>query len=607
LSTFFDPLTDLFAEAPESDRARTIERHALEAQQALLPYALVFFALSLPVLVWAGSFADNAVWMSALFAQFAMNWAAFYVVVSWLRRRPDLAADSPVRTRIHIFGGLLWAAAVAQLAAFSLGAGPAREAILLIAVGAAVVLFFFTCPSLPNLLIVAPAAAVAPLVALYADAQTRPQTPIAWGVVALAMALALMVNRILRRQFAMAAEREILVASRAESLARAERLAKSKSDILATLSHEVRNGLTGVMHVLQAATGSGGRMAPSRDQLSAALGAASDLLDVLNATLDSETAQAGRLQVATEPFNACRLARQLILLYRPEAAAKGVELGFHVDEALERPTAGAAVGDPARVRQILSNLLSNAVKYTARGRVEVRVLQSGPDRLQIEVADTGPGLSAEEIEHAFEPFSRIERTGVGLPGAGLGLSLARELARLMRGDIVCRSAVGVGSRFCLELPFDAAARLAGPDDDVAFAPSSRSLRILVAEDDALNAAMLRAVLEQLGHQVAHAADGRRAYDLAQACDFDLVMLDGRMPGMSGPETIRALRSLKTPVSRAPMIGVTGADAAEAQACIDAGADSVLRKPVSVAAVARALAAVTSAPQRPSEAPAALAI
>jgi two-component system, sensor histidine kinase len=587
LSAFFDPLTDLFSEAPASDLARTIERHALEAQQALLPYALIFFAFSLPVLVWAGSFADNAVWMSALFAQFAMNWAAFYVVVSWLRRRPDIATDAPARTRIHIFGGLLWAAAVAQLAAFSLGAGPAREAMLMISLGAAVVLFFFTCPSLPNLLIVGPAAAVAPLVALYTDAETQPHTLLAWGVVALAMALALMVNRVLRRQFAMAAEREVLVASRADSLARAERLAKSKSDILATLSHEVRNGLTGVTHVLKAATGSGGRAAPTRDQLAAALGAANDLLDVLNATLDSETAQAGKLQVSAE-------------LYRADAAAKGVELSFHADEALERSAAGAPVGDPMRVRQILANLLSNAVKYTARGRIEVRILLAASNRLHIEVADTGPGLSPEEIQQAFEPFSRIKRTGVGLPGAGLGLSLAQDLARLMDGQIVCRSAVGVGSRFCLELPFDAAARVATPLEECDPAAHMRQLKILVAEDDALNAAMLRAVLEQLGHQVAHAADGKRAYELAQACDFDVVMLDGRMPGMSGAETILALRSLAAPISRAPIIGVTGADAAEAQACIDAGADAVLRKPVSVAAVARALAQATSAAQRPVE-------
>jgi CheY-like chemotaxis protein len=117
----------------------------------------------------------------------------------------------------------------------------------------------------------------------------------------------------------------------------------------------------------------------------------------------------------------------------------------------------------------------------------------------------------------------------------------------------------------------------------------RNLRILIAEDDALNAAMLRAILEQLGHQVVHAQNGRRALDLARICDFDLVMLDGRMPILDGPQTAAALRALETANRGVPIVAVIGGDADEARECLDAGADTVLRKPVSVAAVARAVA------------------
>lgn len=592
MSQFFEPLADLFAEAPSDGPAAAIELQALEAQTALLPYALTFFGVSLPIFMWVGSHAPNAVWMSALFAQFALNWAAFYVVVNWLRRRPDIAKDVGARTRIHVVGGLLWAAAVAQIAAFALSAGPAREAILLVAVGAACVLFFFTAPSLPNLLIVAPAAAMAPMIALYAQETTRTTAAMAWGVIALSMALALMVNRILRRQFAMSWEREHLIQARAASYDEAQRLAKSKSDILATLSHEIRNGLTGVTHVLASAAGSGGRSAPSRDQLAAALSAAQDLIAVLNATLDTETAQAGRLAVHTQPFDACRLARDLVLLARPDAAAKGLELSLHIEDGLDAPAgAGAAIGDTLRTRQVLSNLIGNAVKYTTRGRIEVRVQRAEIGTVRIEVADTGPGLSPEELERAFQPFNRIARTGVGVSGAGLGLSLSRELARLMGGRITGESAVGVGSRFSLDLPFDAhAAPVPDVSEPASTSLSGRALRILIAEDDSLNAAMLRAVLEQLGHQVAHALDGRRALDLAQVCEFDLIMVDGRMPELGGAEAITALRALPTAVASLPIIAVIGGDVDEAQACADAGADAVLRKPVSVAAVARALAA-----------------
>ena len=319
---------------------------------------------------------------------------------------------------------------------------------------------------------------------------------------------------------------------------------------------------------------------------------------MLDATLDTETAGAGKLSVMSRPFDAARLTRSTVLLCRPKAIAKGLELDLHVEEAISGPL-GAAIGDPVRVRQILCNLIGNATKYTGRGRVEVRVQRSGPDRVRFEVADTGPGLTDEELDRAFEPFSRIERVGLGLPGAGLGLSLSRELARLMGGDVCAESAVGVGSRFWFELAYDPSAAVQEePDhalDDSSmplFSPAGRGMRVLVAEDDALNAAMLRAILEQLGHQVVHAHDGARALELAEFCQFDLIMLDGRMPNLSGPEAARRIRTLAGGSRETPMVAVIGGDVEEAQACLDAGVDQVLRKPVTVTAVARAVAAAS---------------
>ncbi len=566
---------------------------SLDAQRGLMPYALAFFAVSLPIYVWAGSFATNSVWMTATFAVFAINWGAFYFVVDWLRT--DAAADVNRRLRVQVLCGLLWSGSCAQIAAFADGAGPVREALLMIAVAGAVACFFFTAPVLPALLIVGPAAATGPLLALFARADSRPEAALAWGAVALTMALCLILNQLLRGQFAMAAEREALITERAASLEKAEKLARSKSDIVSTLSHEIRNGLTGVTHVLAAAVGQGGRAAPSREQLAAALDAATDLVSVLNATLDSETAEAGRLNLEREPFDPVRLTRDLVLLNRPHAAVKGVELVFHVDPALESSRQGAVVADATRTRQVLSNLIGNAVKYTLRGRIEARIELRDGDRIAIAVADTGPGLSADELEQAFEPFRRIERTGAGIPGAGLGLSLARRLAVLMDGSLVGQSALGVGSCFTLDLPWTPDAEVnavGGGIESVMAAPATaapRPMRVLVAEDDALNAAMLRAILEQLGHQVVHAHNGKRALELARLADFDLLMLDGRMPHMDGPQTMAAIRALDGPIAEAPIIAVIGGDADEARECLDAGADTVLRKPVTVAGVARAVA------------------
>ncbi|CAN5490905.1 hypothetical protein BH10PSE5_BH10PSE5_00010 [soil metagenome] len=374
---------------------------------------------------------------------------------------------------------------------------------------------------------------------------------------------------------------------------------------MATLSHEIRNGLTGVAHVLAAAAGRNGRGAPSREPLTAALDAANDLIAVLNTTLDSETAEAGRLSVDTRPFDPVALLRDLVLLNRPNASMKGLELTLHVPAELEAGHAGAALADAHRARQIIANLIGNAVKFSVRGRVEARLEITAAGRLIIEIADTGPGLTADELERAFEPFARVERTSAGTSGAGLGLSLARQLARLMGGDLTAHSAVGVGSCFRLELPYDAQAvaeRVIEAVEIVAPDPAERrTLKVLIAEDDALNAAMLRAVIEQLGHQVVHAVDGRRAFELAKICEFDLVMIDGRMPNMDGPETIAALRGLDGAAADVPSVAGIGGDAEEARECTDAGADAVLRKPVSVAAVARAVADAVAVTRKDAQA------
>jgi len=568
-------------------------RLALDAQAALLPYALAVFAVSLPIYVWASSFAQNARWMAISFAVFAINWGAFYGVVAWLRG--PAAQDLVRRARVHVMAGLLWALAVCQMAVFADGAGGVRETLLLLSAGAAVVCIFFAAPCLLALLLTAPVAAAGPLYLLFSRAESERAGGMAFGAVALAMALSLVLNRMLRRQHALALAHEALLEERLTVLEAAERAARSKSDIVATLSHEIRNGLTGVTHVLAAAAGKGGRAAPSREQLNAALDAAQDLVAVLNATLDSETAESGRLAVESVAFEPVRLIRDLVLLDRPHAVAKGLELVVHVEPDLERRQLGAAIGDALRTRQIIANIVGNAVKYTVRGRIEVRV-ERRDNLIAIEVADTGPGLSRDEMEQAFQAFQRVERTGAGVNGAGLGLSLSRQLARLMGGALEATSAVGVGSCFTLTLPFDENAVCAiepvdgemQPPVEAAGAPP-RNLRILIAEDDALNAAMLRAILEQLGHQVVHAQNGRRALDLAKICDFDLVMLDGRMPILDGPQTAAALRALDGANRDVAIVAVIGGDADEARECLDAGADTVLRKPVSVAAVARAVA------------------
>ncbi|MBU1375214.1 MAG: response regulator [Alphaproteobacteria bacterium] len=556
----------------------------MRVQTALLPYALLAFGVCLPIFVWVASHAANVAWMSASFAAFAVGWGVFYAAVNWLKT--PAATDLRRRGLAHILSGLVWALAIAQLALFAQFAGPVRETLLLLTLGAAMICVVFTTPWLPSLLIVAPVAIAGPLIALFLGGGSPAMAQLALAAAALALALALLVNRILRGQFALAAEREVLIAERVEQAESARRLARSKSDLVSTLSDEIRNGLTGVAHVLASAAGRG-RAAPTRQQIGAALDAVNDLLAVLETTVDAESAEAGRLTVEPKPVDLTAVARDLVLLNRPAAAAKGLELAVHVDAALADGQ-GCAIADPARARQVLAALIGNAVKFTMRGRVEVRLSLIGEDRIAVAVADTGPGLADHELAAALRPFERVARTSAGSSGAGLGLPLAVQLAKLMGGDLRAESAPGVGSCFTFELPFDPAARLAVAEPlPQAVERPGRRLRILTVETDPLSAAMLRASLEQLGHQVVHAADGGRAVDLARICDLDLVVADGAA-------TIAALRALTGAAAHTPVVALTAGDDAESQAALAAGADALLRRPVAVPAAARAITEALSA-------------
>ena len=208
----------------------------------------------------------------------------------------------------------------------------------MMAVGAAVICLFFVSPSLPALLIVGPVAMAGPLVALFSRPQSRDQGALAWGAFALAFLLSLILNRNLRRQFALTAQAESLNAERETSLARAEKLARSKSALVETLSHEIRNGLTGVIHMLAASAGQSPRAAPSRAQISAALAAATDLVGVLDVTLDSETAEAGALEIGTTPFDPVIQVRELAQQARAQSAEQGLEFTVSGRPGSRRPS-----------------------------------------------------------------------------------------------------------------------------------------------------------------------------------------------------------------------------------------------------------------------------
>lgn len=336
----------------ETAFAAAVGEQGMKAQAALLPFALLAFGVSLPIFVWVAGHAANAQWMSAAFAAFAVGWGAFYGVVNWLKT--PAATDLRRRARVQVMAGLVWALAIAGLAAFAHFAGPVRETLLLLILAAAMVCVVFTATWLPSLLIVAPVAVAGPLVVLFLDPADQPVARLALGASALGLALAVAVNRILRRQYALAAERERLLAERAEQAEAARRFARVKSDLVDSLSDELRDGLTGVAHVLAAAAR--GRAAPTRQQIGVALDAVNELLTIVGegpaAAADEPARRLRVLTIEPDALTAATLRASLEQLghqvVHTAQAARAVELARICDLDM------AVCGDPDAIRALRS-------------------------------------------------------------------------------------------------------------------------------------------------------------------------------------------------------------------------------------------------------------
>jgi CheY-like chemotaxis protein/HPt (histidine-containing phosphotransfer) domain-containing protein len=282
---------------------------------------------------------------------------------------------------------------------------------------------------------------------------------------------------------------------------------------------------------------------------------------------------------------------------RPAAEAKGLLL---VLPPAVPPTGPLRLfADPTRLRQVLINLLANAVKFAPAGTVEVRLRATeGSACIRLEVADTGPGIPVIHRDKLFQTFERIDAQAVGgIEGAGLGLAIAARLVQSMGGRIGYADNAGGGSVFWLELP----AHDAVPEAQAAAPARSppalrRRMRVLVADDEALNRNIASGFLSNAGHDVVCVDNGAAAVEAAAAEDFDAILMDVRMPGMNGLEATRRIRSLPGPRGKVRVVAVTAqAFAEQIHMCRQAGMDGHVAKPFKPAVLLAALETVEAAP------------
>jgi len=432
-------------------------------------------------------------------------------------------------------------------------------------------------------------------------------------------------------QIARNQELEERVRERTAEIEEARRIAEfatgAKSIFMAKMSHEIRtplNGISGMLKLLARTT------LDSNQQryVEFTRVASENLFNIVNDVLDFERIMAGRLVINPAPFSIRDTITYVMGMYAPQAADKFIDLRTSLSADLP----DVLIGDRTRTIQILTNLVSNSLKYTSSGHIEVRVSRVGDAHakepeggkrlvaVRIEVGDTGIGIPADRLGSIFEHYIQVDASSAAqVGGAGLGLSIVRQLCLLMDGEVLAESELGRGSLFTVTLPFALPEQDVGPeppngvpttagasggeaaraaDRSVAAAttpvaavgPQStpeRSkpevpVRVLVAEDEAINKLFIRSILDAKGYEVEVAGDGEEAIDLLKKHSFDVVLMDLGMPLLGGIDVTRAYRDYELESGRrpVPIVALTAyAFKTDIDECFAAGMDDFLSKPI----------------------------
>lgn len=366
---------------------------------------------------------------------------------------------------------------------------------------------------------------------------------------------------------------------------RAEAADRAKSEFLAMMSHEIRTAMNGVLGMLRSLA-RGNLTEKQGKQLDAALGSGKGLMGLLNSILDYSKLDSGNAALETVPFRLDDAMHDIVLLMRPVTEEKGLSLSLELPDTAQPQLSG----DLDKLRQVLFNLVSNAVKFTRTGGVTLRVQplpDSHPPRFAFSVKDSGCGIAADALDRIFAPFQQADsRTARTYGGTGLGLTISRRLAEVMGGTLTAQSTPGQGATFTLTVPL-AVSDAPEHTEDLAVEPASRRLRVLVVEDHPVNQHVAQSYLDALGHHWHTVPTGEAAIDLCAREHFDAVLMDVSLPGISGIEATRSIRLAPRP--RIPVIGISAhVQPNDIAACLAAGMDAIVAKPVSPSALAASL-------------------
>lgn len=385
----------------------------------------------------------------------------------------------------------------------------------------------------------------------------------------------------------------------AETLGRAEAQAQAalsaKSQFLAVMSHEIRTPLNGVLAIADIL-----ERKLAQPELAPYVHTIQDsgqtLLRLLTDALDLSRAEAGRLELSEEPFHLAGLLDDVSSLWTVRAEDRGLSLAFSYDGDRDQ----WALGDAVRIKQVFNNLISNALKFTQSGGVEVTLSCVREDILlevEGEVRDTGSGVPADRLSQIFQPFSQTE-AGLREGGAGLGLSICRQLIEQMGGQIEARLNEGPGTTFCFRIPlYDVpATATAAEASSGGGAGIGDHIRVLIADDNATNRLVATTLCEMFGAEAHAVDDGRAAVEAAALEGFDIILMDIKMPRLDGVAATQEIRAGGGPCAGVPIIALTAnADPWDAASYLAQGMDAVVEKPIKAERLLEVMAALLENP------------
>lgn len=376
-----------------------------------------------------------------------------------------------------------------------------------------------------------------------------------------------------RQNTEMAAQALALTDSRTQAMASA----RAKSQFLGIMSHELRTPMNGVLAVAELL-----RRQPlneaSQNHVQTIVDSSETLIRILQDALDLSRAEAGELELTPVPTPLRALMDDVEQLWSPRASQDGVTLmiGYEGDTEL------AAEVDPMRLKQVFNNLIGNALKFARNGMVEARLkawAEGDVVHMEARVRDDGPGIDADKVDAIFEPFVH----GSGPDGAGLGLSICRQIVDRMDGRIWAENNAGRGATFAFDFNAERTIAKADPQSNVetlADLDLQSSPHILIVDDNATNRVVAQALCEMFGCSSETAEDGVEALDAVKDRPFDLILMDIKMPRMDGVQATQAIRALSGPRGMIPIIALTAnADPDDAKGYIAIGMAAVVEKPI----------------------------